>query len=95
LSEFIGLLVSTVQGVRYGLLHTKILERDKFKALCVSLGDYKATAIISPEGKNDIQWWIDNIFRSSRPISIDHFDIEISTDASSKKKQKSKAEQQL
>jgi hypothetical protein len=82
LAEFIGLLVSCTPGVRYGMIHTKMLERDKFIALSKSHGDYGSLLTISNSSKSDIHWWIKNIHKSVSPISNDSYSVELSSDAS-------------
>lgn len=82
LAEVIGLLISAVPTVPYGLLYTKILERQKYKALLANNGNFMCSVNIDTEMKADLSWWISNIKRASAPIRIDEFSQEIFSDAS-------------
>lgn len=83
-ASIIGSLVSICPAVRYGLLYTKQLEREKFLALCSSNNNYSARMNIPKELKTDFDWWIrilsDNT--QANAISTGNYVREIFSDAS-------------
>ena len=83
LASFIGLLVSSFNGVDYGALHYRGLEQDKCQALRCNRGNYESFLELSPEAKLDIQWWIDNVDSSFRKINRGEPKVFLSCDASS------------
>lgn len=83
-AHFIGLLVSAVPAVKYGMLYIKNFERQKFGALLKSSQNYNAPMLINHSKiKEDLDWWSKNIPHAIDDIRQDTFDIEIYTDASS------------
>ncbi|XP_011859075.1 PREDICTED: uncharacterized protein LOC105556591 [Vollenhovia emeryi] len=84
LASYIGSLISVCPAVQYGILHTKVLEREKFLALSVADGDYEAEMTLPHAIREDLLWWREvfedtaqrNVIRSGR------FQLEIFTDAS-------------
>lgn len=83
-ASFIGSLVSVCPAVKYGMLHTKILEREKFLALASANDNFDARMKLPAVIRDDLWWWLtvfqdpsqSNIIRSGR------FELEIFTDAS-------------
>lgn len=82
MAQFIGTLVAACPAVPYGLLYTKILEREKYLSLIEHEGNFNEKMIISPAMQTDIQWWIDKILSAENPIRSPNYKIEIFTDAS-------------
>jgi len=56
LANYIGSLTSVCPAVQYGILHTKILEREKFLALTSSNSDFEAQIHLSPLIREDLLW---------------------------------------
>jgi len=80
-SEFIGNMVAACPAVPYGLLHTKIFERAKFKAL-LKFDSYKAKMAISDDVHRDIAWWENTIPTACTSLNAEEFKYEIFSDAS-------------
>ncbi|KAJ8971931.1 hypothetical protein NQ317_015437 [Molorchus minor] len=81
-AQLLGLLTSACPAIKYGWVHTKMFERVKFLALMSHGGDYSAFMPISDTVKTDLIWWSQNIRLATNSLHRDHFDLEISTDAS-------------
>ena len=82
IAQLLGMLVATCPAIKYGWLHTKVLEYEKVKALEKSLGDYKTKMLKSNEVQSDIRWWISNIPNSSKSFKIENYVKVIYTDTS-------------
>ena len=81
--EVIGLMTSSLPGVKYGVAHYKYLEQDKTNAFKISKECFDAMMILSPQSIIDVQWWYNNINCSKNNITKGEPVIEISSDASS------------
>ena len=81
-AEVVGILVSNTVGAEFGSLHYKSLETDKSRALRHSCGNFDATMTLSDNGRQDLQWWLQNAETCYR--SLDHGPITVTlvTDAS-------------
>ena len=66
-AEVIGVIVSNFPGTKYGPLHYRALELCKINALKRAHGDYTSTMSLSPQAKQELVWWIDNIATTSKP----------------------------
>jgi len=82
LSEFVGLLVSSLPAVEYGQLYTRQLEYEKTRALFKFNNNYNSKISISLLAKQDILWWKSNISNTSIKLNRDKFDGIITSDAS-------------
>lgn len=80
-AEFIGLLTSACPAVKYGWLHTKIFEREKFLALNYS-NNYNKTMELADHIKPDLEWWSHNILESNSQFRNNDYLLEIFSDAS-------------
>ena len=69
LSEFIGNVVAADQGVEYAVLHYKGLEIERNRALKKAFGNYTNMMTLSDTGREDVQWWLDNIQTAQKCIS--------------------------
>ena len=81
-AEFIGKLVAASQGVEYGLLYTRALERQKITALRIHNGNFNKIMEIPRSILPDIRWWISNINKAKKAIKLQNYVLEINTDAS-------------
>lgn len=82
LAKFIGILVSSLPGVKYGALYYRFLERDKNLALRNSKGNFESSTQLSKEAVDEIQWWSTTaVF--TKDICAPPPDLFISMDASS------------
>lgn len=68
-AKMIGKLVAAEPGIKYGALYYKTMELDRDTALKENHGQFDRYMYISPESKICLQWWIDNVEKSHRPIS--------------------------
>ena len=82
-AKVIGLMTSSLPGVKYEAAHYKYLEQDKTNAIKISKGCFCAMMILSPRSIIDIQWWYNNINCSKNNITKGELVIEISSDAGS------------
>ena len=62
LAKFIGQEVASFQGVKFGPLWYKALEKGKITALREGRGDYESPVALSDEAKAEILWWKENVF---------------------------------
>ena len=81
-AQIIGVLISACPGTKYGWLHTKQLEIEKFLALKNSNDNYEAKMDVTDRMKDGIKWWINNIMTTKNPIRENAYTLEIFTDAS-------------
>lgn len=80
-AQLIGTLVSACSAVKYGLLYTISLERQKYLALLKN-DDYEAKFKPSPIILEDLQWWLRIIPIAQCPMRHPSYKFEIYTDAS-------------
>lgn len=81
-SKFLGNLVSAAPAIRYSFLYTKLLEREKVKALRYSNDNYDAKINISPKLLPDLSWWLKHIMLSDNSVYNESFALTIFSDAS-------------
>lgn len=81
-AQVIGKLVACEPAVQHAPLFTKSLEHDKEHNLKIVKGDYNAKMIISNSSKQQLNWWIDNVLTSFKPISREPPIISLETDSS-------------
>ena len=82
LAKFIGTLVSSLPGVKYGELYYRFLEKNKNIALKISKGNYEGSAELSDDALEEIQWWLNNA-SVPKEIAVPPIDLVIAMDASS------------
>lgn len=82
MAGLIGVLVAACPGVPYGMLYTKMLEREKMKALILNDQNFDRSMIIHPHMKKDLDWWRHNIPIAKNPIRSSNYSLEIFSDAS-------------
>lgn len=82
IAEITGLMVSYSVAVPLEILHTKLLEIDKIKALKESKGDFDANMKLSQQSLADLNWWYDNVSQTSAPIVRETTKVELTTDTS-------------
>ena len=81
-AKVIGLMTTSLPGVKYGAAHYKYLEQDKKNPLKKSKGCIDAMMILSPQSIIGVQWWCNNLNCSKNNIKKGEPVIEISSDAS-------------
>ena len=78
-----GLIVSSFSAVEYGKLYYRKLENQKkMQALKNSKGKFDANMLVTSDMKEDLEWWIINVFDQFRIMSHGTPEITIETDAS-------------
>ncbi|XP_051168859.1 uncharacterized protein LOC127286471 [Leptopilina boulardi] len=82
LAKLIGTLVAACPAVKYGWLHTKRLEREKYLALIESNDNYNSKITLPNIIQPDLEWWAEKIRNSFNPIRKNVYSKEIYTDAS-------------
>ena len=82
LAQIIGIFISCVPGVEYGLMHYRALELQKISALKINKGNFEAKLQgLTRESKNDLLWWLQHA-EGHKLISHGPFNSIIRTDAS-------------
>ena len=81
-ARVIGLIVASFSAVELGPLFYRDLEHEKSKALSQHYGNYNAKMAITKSMKEELDWWVDNIFTAVRKICHGSPTIVIVTDAS-------------
>ena len=82
-AKVIGLITSSLSGVKHGGAHYKYLEQDKTNAIKISKGCFDVMMILSPQSITDVQWWYNKMNCSKNNITKGEPATEISSDASS------------
>ena len=83
-AKVLGLLTSSLPGVLYGPLHYRSLEMDKTQALNSHQGNFDSIMALSGEAVADLQWWINSVEETSKPVKQRETQITMTTDASKK-----------
>ncbi|XP_033231989.1 uncharacterized protein LOC117182972 [Belonocnema kinseyi] len=81
-AQCIGVLISACQGVKYGWLYAKIMERHKYLELLKAKGNFDGLMGISTHVKTELKWWSENILSVNNPIRFSIYQLEIFSDAS-------------
>ena len=84
-AKVLGLLTSSLPGVLYGPLHYRSLEMDKTQALKSNQGNFDSIMALSGEAVADLQWWINSVEETSKPVKQRETQITMTTDASKKR----------
>jgi hypothetical protein len=79
-ARFIGVLVSSMPAVQYGKLFYRFLEKCKVNALKINKGNFDELMVFDDEALSEIEWWLNNVSNSYRPIEVAGYSI--TTDAS-------------
>ncbi|XP_068724072.1 uncharacterized protein [Montipora capricornis] len=81
-AKVLGLLTSSLPGVLYGPLHYRSLEMDKTQALKSNQGNFDSIMALSGEAVADLQWWINSVEETSKPVKQRETQITMTADAS-------------
>lgn len=81
-AKLLGTLVAASPAIPYGMMHTKIMEREKHLALINSNDNYDSSMQLSRKILPDLQWWLQNLNKSSRNLKDKPLTLEIFSDAS-------------
>ena len=83
LAKVIGTIISCVPAAILGPLFYRYLENDKVTSLRLTKGNCDAPAKISSEGKQEIQWQLENADNIEKPVALPSIDLEYFCDLSS------------
>ena len=72
LAQFIGMVVAGFQGVKYGPLWYRGMEKDKTDALKQNNGNFDSVVRFSDEARTEMVWWKDIIRLSYNDIDSSH-----------------------
>jgi len=67
-AKVLGLLTSSLPRVLYGPLHYRSIEMDKTQALKSNQGNFGSIMALSGEAVADLQWWINSVEETSKPV---------------------------
>ena len=81
-AHVVGLMVASFPGNTYGPLFYRTLDNTKIEALKTSKGSFQGKVQLPCHVQSDLQWWVDNIERTHKPISHGTPCYIIQTDAS-------------
>jgi len=82
LAEVVGLLISALPAVPYGLLHTKKLERNKYLSLSFNNKNYSSKTLLYNDAKMELEWWLSKLPTTFMTIRQDFYELVIFSDAS-------------
>ena len=80
-AKVLGLLTSSLPGLLYGPLHYRSLEMDKTQALKSNQGNFDSKMALSGEAVADLQWWINSVKETSKPVKQRETQITMKTSA--------------
>ena len=78
----VGLMVAFAQAFSYAEAYVKHIEKDKIDALAAAKGDFNARMRLSRQSVQEVQWWLDCIRKSGRPVRRGNPEIVLYADAS-------------
>ena len=81
-AEVVGILISDFSGCQYGPLHYRALEQCKMNALQQARGNYSSNMRLSPQARQELVSWIDNIATASKPAQCPNPNLVLQIDAS-------------
>lgn len=82
LAEFIGVLVSSLPGVKNGELYYRYLELGRNEALKLSKGNFDAFTCLDPKAREEVLWWKNNVQNCEKTICDKPPDLLLTCDAS-------------
>ena len=82
IAEVIGKLVASFPGVMSGPLYYRKLEKENILALKFNKGNFDASMKLFAAARKELQWWIENIDMTFKPVSPGKPKVTITTDAS-------------
>ena len=66
-----------------GPLFYHYLENDKVNSIKLNEGNFDAPAKISPEGKEELEWWLEKTDNTEKPTALPSIDLEYFCDSTS------------
>ena len=83
LTKVIRTIISCLPTTILGPLFQRYLENDKPTSLRLNKGNFDAPTKISPEGKQELEWLLENTDMIEKSIALPLFDLEYFCDSSS------------
>ena len=83
LAKVIGIIISCMLAAILGPLFYRYLENDKVTSLRLNKRNFDAPAKISSDGKQELEWWLENANNIEKPIALPSIDLEYFCDSSS------------
>ena len=83
LAKVIGTIISCMPAAILGPLFYRYLENDKVTSLRLNKRNFDAPAKISSDGKQELEWWLENANNIEKPIALPSIDLEYFCDSSS------------
>lgn len=80
-ARLVGSLVAACPAIKYGWMHMKALERNKYLGLKNNNKNYDKHMFISNASKLELKWWLTHL-NNDQDIKVRDFALEIYTDAS-------------
>ena len=81
-SSAIGMIIAALPAVKHGPLHYRTMEADKNFALQLTEGDFDKNMTLSPQARNEVQWWVTHIYHSQKFLHAPPITTIIYSDAS-------------
>ena len=69
-------------ATNYGALYYRQLELSKIEALRLSCGNFDALMNLSEGSRVKLKWWIENITHYHNSLTVNNFDVILTTAAS-------------
>ena len=82
LVKLIATIISCMPDAILGPLFYRYLENDKVFSLRLNKENFDAPAKISSEGKQELEWWLENADNPGKPITLSSIDLEYFCDPS-------------
>ena len=76
LPKVFGTIISCMPAAILGTPFYRYLENDKVASLRLNKGNFDAPATISPEGKQELEWWLENTDNIEKPVTLPLIDLE-------------------
>ena len=83
LAKVIGIIISCMLAAILGPLFYRYLENDKVTSFRLNKGNFDAPAKISFEGKQGLEWWLENADNIEKAIALPSINLEYFCDSSS------------
>ena len=76
LAKVIGTIISFMPAAILGPLFYRYLENNKVFSLRLNKENFDAPAKISSEGKQELEWWLENADNPGKPITLSSIDLD-------------------
>ena len=81
LSQFVGKLVATFPGVKFGKLYYRQLDIEKNAGLKLHKGNFHKSIVLSTIAHSDLKWWLQNLDNAYEKASSSPPSITVTCDA--------------